>query len=71
MKLKKNIYDHIGKPFKDQKEKKTEEIIKMHSVFMSTIGFFFNVKVVYFSREIIKLIMFIPTSIKWIDKYNI
>jgi hypothetical protein len=43
----------------------------MHSVFMSTIGFFFNVKVVYFSREIIKLIMFIPTSIKWIDKYNI
>jgi hypothetical protein len=71
MKLKKIFMTTLENPLRTKKKKKTEEIIKMHSVFMSTISFFFNVKVVYFSGEIIKLIMFIPTSIKWIDKYNI
>jgi hypothetical protein len=41
MKLKKIFMTTLENPLRTKKKKKTEEIIKMHSVFMSTISFFF------------------------------
>jgi hypothetical protein len=71
MKLKKIFMTALENPLRTKKKKKQRKLLKCIVFSGALLVFFFNVKVVYFSGEIIKLIMFIPTSIKWIDKYNI